>query len=260
MIKKRTPSMSIPEIANRFQEDGCVVVRGVFSPGEVVSFASEVDEIIRTVVPRLSSGDVYFEQGPTRAVKSMFRLEQHSVLFRSMQSDQRLLEIVRAIFPEGELIQEAVSYFGKPARDGSVTPPHQDNLFQHWEPPLALTVTVSIDASTPENGALICAKGSHRKLFPHHPSGVMGFSMTLDDPVDTSKYPEEHLCLKPGDIAIHHIAVIHRSEANRSDHSRRQLAIGYRSSLAKKNEEAAARHKRMLEQLHAAHEPAVAAL
>jgi phytanoyl-CoA hydroxylase len=251
--------MNIREVAKRFQDDGCVVVRGVFSAEEVAAFANEIDDIVRTVVPRLGPGDVYFEQGPSRSVKSMFRLEQHSVLFRRLMSDDRLLEIVRAIWPEGEIVRDAVSYFGKPARDGSVTPPHQDNFFQHWNPPLALTVTVSIDASTPENGALICAKRSHRQLFPHHPSGVMGFSMTLDDPVDTTTYPEQHLCLEPGDIAIHHIAVIHRSEANRSDRPRRQLAIGYRSSLAKKNEEAAARHKRMLEQLHATNEPAVAA-
>jgi phytanoyl-CoA hydroxylase len=251
--------MRIREIANQFQDDGCVVVRGVFSAEEIAAVANQVDDLIRTVVPRLRPGDVYFEDGPSRLVKSFFRLEQHSALFRNLMSDDRLLEIVRSILPSGEIVQEAVSYFGKPARDGSVTPPHQDNFFQHWDPPLALTVTVSIDASTPENGALICAKGSHRQLFPHHPSGVMGFSMTLDEPVDTTKYPEQHLCLEPGDIAIHHIAVIHRSEANRSDRSRRQLAIGYRSSLAKKNEEAAARHKRLLEELHAANEPAVAA-
>jgi phytanoyl-CoA hydroxylase len=251
--------MNIREIADRFHDDGCVVVRGVFSPQEIAAAEKELDVLIRTVVPRLHSGNVYFEDGPGRLIKSMFRLEQHSTLFRAMLADERLLRIARGIFPRGEIVRDAVSYFGKPARDGSVTPPHQDNFFQHWEPPMALTVTVSIDASTPENGALICAKGSHRKLFPHHPSGVMGFSMTLDDPVDTTKYPEVHLCLEPGDIAIHHIAVIHRSEANRSDRSRRQLAIGYRSSLAKKNEESAARHKRMLEQLHAANQPAGAA-
>jgi phytanoyl-CoA hydroxylase len=251
--------MDIREIAERFHEDGCVIVRGVISPPEIDAAREEIGVLVRTVAPRLRSGEVYFEDGPERLVKSMFRLEQHSTLFRDMLADERLLEIARGVFPGGEIVKDAVSYFGKPAHDGSVTPPHQDNFFQHWEPPMALTVTVSIDASTPENGALICAKGSHRKLFPHHPSGVMGFSMTLDDPVDTTRYPEAHLCLEPGDIALHHITVIHRSEANRSDRSRRQLAIGYRSSLARKNEEAASRHKQMLEQLHAAHAPAAAA-
>jgi len=75
--------------------------------------------------------------------------------------------------------------------------------------------------------------------------------MTLDDPVDTTRFPEVHLCLQPGDIALHHIAVIHRSEANLSDRSRRQLGMGYYSSLARKNEAAVARYKKMLEELHA---------
>lgn len=249
--------MDLQSIVRDFERDGFVVVRGVFSKEQVGGIDRELQSYISTVAPGLDAGEVYYEDSPQRPVKAMHGLNRHSEFFKNLRSDANLMKILRALWPDGQAIPENVSYFGKPARDGSVTPPHQDNFFQHWEPPLALTVTISIDASTPENGALICAKGSHRKLLPHHTSGVMGFSMTLDDPVDTRQFPEQHLCLEPGDIAIHHIAVIHRSEANRSDHSRRQLALGYRSSLANKNQEAAARHKRMLEELHARHkEPA----
>jgi phytanoyl-CoA hydroxylase len=241
------------QIATDFEHDGFVIERQVLSAREIQAIERELAGFITNVAPRLSDGEVYYEDSLQRPVKALHGMNRHSEFFAKLRGHEKILQIIRAIWPEGDIIQEAVSYFGKPARDGSVTPPHQDNFFQHWEPPLALTVTVSIDPSTPENGALICAKGSHKKLFPHHPSGVMGFSMTLDDPVDTSAYPEGHLCLQPGDIALHHIAVIHRSEANRSDRSRRQLAIGYRSSLAKKNEEAVARHQRMLAELHAKH-------
>src|SRR5688572_17872567 len=119
--------MQTQEVARQFHDDGCVVVRGIFAASEIAAVANEIEDLIRTTVPRLSPGDVYFEQGPSRSVKSIFRIEQHSCLFRSLKSDDRLLEIVRAIFPDGEIIQDVVSFFGKPARDGSVTPPHQDN-------------------------------------------------------------------------------------------------------------------------------------
>lgn len=244
-------------IARTFEQDGFSIVRQLLSSNEVAEIERQLADYIANVAPRLSSGEVYYEDSPQKPVKAMHGLNRHSEFFANLRAHPKILQLVRAIWPQGEILQEAVSYFGKPAKDGSVTPPHQDNYFQHWAPPLALTVTISVDESTPENGALIVAKGSHKQLFPHHASGVMGFSMTLDDPVDTQRYPEVHLALKPGDIALHHIAVIHRSEANRSDRSRRQLAIGYRSSLAKKDEAAAERHKRMLEELHAknAHAP-----
>jgi phytanoyl-CoA hydroxylase len=245
--------MNLQSIARDFDRDGFVVVRDVFTKEQVNQIERELQSYITTVAPTLDAGEVYYEDSARRPVKAMHGLNRHSEFFNNLRSDATLLNILGALWPDGQTIPENVSYFGKPARDGSVTPAHQDNFFQHWEPPLALTVTISIDPSTPRNGALICAKGSHRKLLPHHYSGVMGFSMTLDDPIDTEQFPEEHLCLQPGDIAIHHIAVIHRSEPNRSDDSRRQLAIGYRSSLAKKNQEAAARHKRMLDELHARH-------
>ncbi|MCC6423314.1 MAG: phytanoyl-CoA dioxygenase family protein [Phycisphaerales bacterium] len=245
--------MNLQSIARDFDRDGFVVVRDVFTKEQVNQIERELQSYITTVAPTLDAGEVYYEDSAQRPVKAMHGLNRHSEFFNNLRSDANLLNLLRALWPDGQAIPENVSYFGKPARDGSVTPAHQDNFFQHWEPPLALTVTISIDPSTPRNGALICAKGSHRKLLPHHYSGVMGFSMTLDDPIDTEQFPEEHLCLQPGDIAILHIAVIHRSEPNRSDDSRRQLAIGYRSSLARKNQEAAARHKRMLEELHAKH-------
>jgi phytanoyl-CoA hydroxylase len=246
-------SMDLEAIARDFERDGFVIVRGVLSRDEVNEIERQVKSFIEHVAPKLGAGEVYYEDSPQRPVKAMHGINRHSEFFRNLRGHERVLQIIRAIWPQGDILQEAVSYFGKPARDGSVTPPHQDNFFQHWSPPLALTVTISIDPSTIANGALICSKGSHCKLFPHHPSGVMGFSMTLDEPPDTTRYPEQHLCLEPGDIALHHIAVVHRSEANRSDRSRRQLAIGYRSSLAKKDEAAAARHKKMLEELHAKH-------
>jgi phytanoyl-CoA hydroxylase len=245
--------------AQEFERDGFSIVRQLLSKDEVAEIERQVRDFIANVAPRLSAGEVYYEDSAQRPVKAMHGLNRHSEFFADLRAHPKILALIRAIWQEGEILQENVSYFGKPARDGSVTPPHQDNYFQHWQPPLALTVTISIDESTPANGALIVARGSHKQLFPHHPSGVMGFSMTLDDPVDTTRFPEVHLALKPGDIALHHIAVIHRSEANRSDDSRRQLALGYRSSLAKKDEAAAARHKRMLEELHAKHHAAAAA-
>ncbi len=243
--------MNLNMIVERYDEDGFVIVPGVFSAQDVAAIEANLDGFIRDVVPILAPGDVYFENSPARPVKSIFRMNERSDFFRALMTDERLLRLVRALWPQGDVIQETVMFFGKPAGDGSEAPPHQDNSFQCWVPPLALTLTVAIDESTPENGVLIGQKGTHKLgLLPHHQSGVAGFSRRLTETVDTAAYPEVEFRMKPGDVCLHHINVIHRSSPNHSSRARRQLGIGYRSSLAQRDMAAFEAYQTQLNALH----------
>jgi ectoine hydroxylase-related dioxygenase (phytanoyl-CoA dioxygenase family) len=239
------------QLAAQFHADGFVIVRGLFSTDEIRDVERELDRYLRDIVPALPAGDVYREDSASRPIKSLFRMDQRSEFFNKLKADARLLSLMRAIWPGDEVIQESVMFFGKPAGDGSDTPPHQDNAFQCWSPPLALTATLSIDESTPENGALICQRGSHDAgLLPHCPSGVMGFSRRLVEPLDTSRYPEVQLCMTPGDVALHQIQTVHRSGPNPTARPRRQLGIGYRSSAAARDAVAFEKYQRDLHSLH----------
>jgi phytanoyl-CoA hydroxylase len=153
----------------------------------------------------------------------------------------------------GEMICTDVGYFAKSARDGSVTPPHQDNAFRNYHPPYTLKASIALDPHTEANGAMICLNASHlHDIFPHRPSGVMSFSQTLTDDVDVTPYPEVSLCMSPGDVAIHHGNTIHKSSENRTDQSRRIISLTYKSSLAIQDEAAFARVTRERVAMHAA--------
>jgi hypothetical protein len=248
--------MDVNVIARQFNEDGCGVVRGLFSLDEIQVMETHLDEFIRDVVPGLAAGDVYFEDAPEgsslRPIKSIFRLEEHSQFFRRLMTDNRLINIACAIFPDAEIKPIGAFFFGKPAHSGSVTPPHQDNAFQNLVPPEAVVATISIDEATPLNGVLTCQRGSHRiGVLPHRPSGIMGFSQTLIEPLDTNLYPEVQLCMKPGDVALHHTNVVHRSDGNTTDRSRRQLGIQYYSSRAQRDVAAWERYQQEVRKLHA---------
>jgi len=246
--------MNTKAIARQFNEDGAVIVRGCFSAEEIAEIERQLAAFIRDVVPKLGPGDVYFEDSPDQPIKSIFRLEQHLEFFKRLMADERLLSLMREIYAGAEVVQFSTAFFGKAARSGSVTPPHQDNAFQNLQPPEDLVCTIAIDESTPENGALTIQKGSHKLgLLPHQPSGVMGFSQTLINPVDTTKHPEVQLCMKPGDICLHNTNTIHRSDANKTDKSRRQLGIIYRSSRAKRDEVGWAKYQAEVKKLHAQH-------
>jgi phytanoyl-CoA hydroxylase len=238
-------------VSQHFHEDGFVIVRQVYLRDEIATLERRLEEFIRNTVPSLKPGEVYFEDTPSKAIKSIHRMESHSEHFRQLLEDARLVGIVQAIFPQGRVIQESAMFFAKAAGAGSETPAHQDNAFQHWNPPDALTLTLAVDESTPANGPLICLKGSHKLgVLPHRQSGVMGFSRTLIDAVDPEVYPKVALCMKPGDIALHHINTIHCSEPNSSSSHRRQIGMAYRSSTARRDEEGFQRYLRDLEQLH----------
>jgi ectoine hydroxylase-related dioxygenase (phytanoyl-CoA dioxygenase family) len=243
--------MNTAQIAADFHRDGFVIVRQLYTRAEIDEVARQLEQYLREIVPTLPTGDAYFEDSPAKPVKSLFRMEQRSPFFNKLMGDARVLDLLRVIWPGDDVIQESVMFFGKPAGDGSDTPAHQDNTFQCWDPPLSLTATIAIDESTPENGALVCQKGSHTiGLMPHRPSGVMGFSRCLIEPVDTTRYPEVQLCMKPGDVALHQIQTVHRSGPNRSSKSRRQLGIGYRSSRAARDQVKFEKYQQDLKKLH----------
>jgi phytanoyl-CoA hydroxylase len=238
-------------VSQEFHKNGFAIVPELFSRAEMTVVTQQIEDFIRDVVPSLKPGDVYFEGTASKSIKAAHNMEAYSEYFRGLMGEPRILDLVQAIFPHGTAIQESTMFFAKMAGVGSVTPAHQDNAFQHWNPPEALTITLAVDASTSANGPLICLRGSHKLgVLPHRQSGVMGFSRTLIDPVDEQIYPRVSLCMQPGDVAIHHINTIHLSERNTSSNHRRQLGMAYRSSRAQRDEEGYQRYLSDLERLH----------
>jgi ectoine hydroxylase-related dioxygenase (phytanoyl-CoA dioxygenase family) len=243
--------MNIERSVAEFRDHGFAVVRNLFSADEVARIEREVQAYVRDVAPALPHGRVYYEAGNLGAVKSLHGMEQASRFFAELARDGRLIGIVRSLWPGGEVVTESVMFFGKPAGDGSEAPPHQDNTFQCLNPPDALTLTIAIDESTPENGALTFQRGSHRAgLLAHRQSGVMGFSRCLVGSLDQGQYPPVQALMRPGDVCLHHVNTIHWSGPNRSPRPRRQLGIGYRSSLARLDRAAWEQYQSDLRSLH----------
>ena len=243
--------MELERISREFWRDGFIIIRSLFATDEIKEIEDRIDTYCRTVLPSLKVGDVFYEDGDSGAIKSMFRLQDHEPYFLDLAWDARLISIVKSIFSEGETVLKDVGFFGKAARDGSVTPEHQDNAFNFFEPPLCLKASLAIDDATAENGVMICQRGSHKLgVLPPRPSGILGFSQMLVESLDTAAYPEVPIAMKPGDMALHHTDTVHHSGPNTSDHFRRMLSMVYRSSKAKHNEQKLAMVNRAREEMY----------
>lgn len=247
--------MSHRETATRYAEDGFAVARGFFGADELQRIASAVDVLVREVAPTLPRGVVYFEDTDERSVKSMFHLEDHVELFRSLQEHPGLLDLARSVLDDPAMELGTVMFFGKSARCGSLTPPHQDNFYQCFEPPEAMRITIAMDASTADNGPLTCQRGTHLLgVLPHRPSDVLGFSQVLDQVPDPTRYPDVEICLEPGDICIHATNTVHHSGPNRTDHPRRQLAVECSSTRVRQNQSLLAERREAVARLHRKHQ------
>ena len=244
--------MNTNELAVAYHRDGFVIARQLFSSEEIKEIAENLQQCIDSITPDTEPGKVYFDDSTPKRVKALHRLNEQSPFFQKLIEEPRVLNILKPIWAGDEIISKSVMFFDKPSPGSGETPPHQDNTFNCWIPPLALTVTVAIDETTPENGPLICQAGSHRLgMLAHRFSGSMGFSRLLVDPVDKDQYPSVELCMKPGDVALHHILTIHSANTNHSGRPRRQIGMNYVSSQVEKDSIAFAQYQKDLEDLHA---------
>lgn len=123
--------------------------------------------------------------------------------------------------------------------------PPQSEQFQYTDPPTALGFWIALEKCTPENGALSFLPGSHltapiTKRFVRVPGGGTGFEQLIPPSVENTiphlegKYILEacnpgktrlipvllvYLSSK-GDLVLIHGSVLHKSERNRSSHTR----------------------------------------
>ncbi len=154
------------------------------------------------------------------------------------ERDDKFLEF--AIYPEiieevKQLIGEDIilwgsSLFCKKEKNGKETPWHQDGEYWPIKPLESVTVWLSIDEVTEENGPLQYIPGSHsdRKLAEHNTlvSNNVTLNQTLKN-IDEVKHNAKSVLLKPGMFSLHDVYLFHGSRANNSGKRRAGLTYRY---------------------------------
>jgi len=141
----------------------------------------------------------------------------------------RILDAVEdAIGPN--ILCWTATFFIKEAHSPGFVSWHQDSTYWGLDPADVITAWVAFTRSDLESGCMKVMPGTHvGDQIPHvdtfDKDNLLSRGQEVAVKVDPSKAVD--LLLKPGEISLHHIKLVHGSEPNNSDDRRIGMAIRY---------------------------------
>ncbi|HVF84995.1 MAG TPA: phytanoyl-CoA dioxygenase family protein [Abditibacteriaceae bacterium] len=122
-------------------------------------------------------------------------------------------------------------FMNKPARAGTLLPWHQDRWTYLDRDPL-ITLWTALDPATKANGCVQIIRGSHKfgLINPSHNSGFL-----TEEQVQQHCSPDqiEYCELGVGESVLMHNWLLHRSDTNNTDQSRRAFSVCYMDARTK---------------------------
>jgi len=223
-----SPFLLTDEQADRYHQDGYVLVNGLFDAEETGLLrraAKEDHELDRRAFGRADGegGTVRLSlwNHPGAGVYGMFaRCE------RVVRSAEKLLG--------GEVYHYHSKMVMKDAKVGGAWAWHQD--YGYWYQngvlePLLTSVFIAVDPCTRENGCLQVVRGSHRcGRIDHVLTGDQAGADRERVTELLKRMPLDYVEMGPGDALFFHPNLLHRSDRNRSDNPRWAMICCYNAA------------------------------
>jgi ectoine hydroxylase-related dioxygenase (phytanoyl-CoA dioxygenase family) len=124
----------------------------------------------------------------------------------------------------------ASGFVPKKPGDGSYVSWHQDSTYWSLSSSEVLTAWVALTPSSPESGCMQVVPGTHTKdQLPHRETFAKGNLLSRGQEIAVTVDPGQavNVCLRPGEMSLHHVRIFHGSSTNRSTHPRIGFAIRY---------------------------------
>lgn len=220
------------EQLEQYEELGYFVVPALFDPEEVAEMVRECESILQGEYGELYAGAFQIDPGSTaqrQAERKISAVVERSRVFRKFLLKEALVERVQDILGPDVLLFRDILML-KPAQVGSKMPWHQDSNYWPIDPTDLCSVWTALEPATIENGCMRVIPGSHKlDLIPsRHKSGRGPLE---DDQVELSEGIDVEM--EPGSSLFFHSRLLHGSEPNRSDRSRRAFITSFMSAQSR---------------------------
>lgn len=214
---------SIRRAVRIYKEFGVVVLRNAIEPLLIVNLYNElIDCIENGRIINLIRDVHYLSSGE---LSSAHNLSDYLPGFSELKNSPNVKSFIDNLYPFPSKCDFNSSFFAKPAYNGLATKPHQDNAFFCMTPSDVATFWMPVDPSTLENGSLYYYLGSDRLgNLVHEPEGNLGASMCISDRIldmELNHCKKIYIETMPGDCIVHNSLIVHGSDSNRSQFSRR---------------------------------------
>ncbi|WP_026631312.1 phytanoyl-CoA dioxygenase family protein [Dyadobacter alkalitolerans] len=213
-----------------FHEDGYVVVKGLFSE-------EETNKLYRTAVEnsvmQKNAMDLNDQSGKKTKL-SLWFTPGDDVFGYLIRSERMVNSVWQLLGQESPVCHFHTKLMQKEPKVGGAWEWHQD--YGYWYknqfifPDQLMSVMIALTPANKENGCLQVIKGSHKMGRVNH--GFAGEQVGADMEMvnHALKTMELVYCeIEPGDALFFHSNLMHRSEANLSDHPRWSLISCYNS-------------------------------
>ena len=201
---------------DQYWRDGCVFPIRVMSETAAAELRGRLEE---------------FERKTGGPLKGDLRHKSH-LLFSWLGDLVRNDGIVDAIedLYGPDLLCWTTNFFIKEARTPAFVSWHQDSTYWGLDRPDVVTAWIALTPSTKANGAMGFIPGTHtREQIPHRDTFARNNLLTRGQEiaVDVDASAAVTIELRPGEMSLHHVRLVHGSPPNPSDDRRIGFAIRY---------------------------------
>lgn len=225
-----------------YEAEGYLVLRSLLDPAVVKALQDRIDAIMmgeadvdydRMLMQLDSSSGSYNEAGVQSKGHKGATLDYRKI--QDLEYDRFFLDVMRhPVFKDAcdrvygvdtSIACYRAMFMNKPAGKGTFLPWHQDR-WTHLDCDPQLTVWIALDPATKENGCVQVIPKTHCQglINPSHGSGFLTDEQAAEwAPPGKERYVE----LEPGDVALLHNHLLHGSDKNHSQQSRRAFSVCY---------------------------------
>lgn len=172
-----------------------------------------------------------YEASHQPIMKTALRNKPHLVFtwINELIRDARILDAVEDIIGPN-ILAWGTNFFIKDAHDEAFISWHQDSTYWGLSHPDVVSAWIALSEVTIDNGAMRMLPGSHlMEQLPHVDTfaehNLLTRGQEVQVAVDESKVID--LPLKPGEMSLHHVRIVHGSNPNPTNTRRIGLAIRY---------------------------------
>ena len=209
-----------------FQEEGYVVIPGLFSADEVTRYRDHfMDLRLKGEYAGDFAGINADEYDPLQKYPRMIHMHRWDELSRDWMLEPRLDAAMSALLGESPIAVQTMLYFKPPGARGQAL--HQDNYYLRVQPGTCIAAWMALDPCDEANGCMSVVPGSHQwpVLCPVGADPSQSFTdVTVPIPPGTPVAP---MIMQPGDVLFFNGQIVHGSLPNTTSDRFRRALIGH---------------------------------